>query len=387
MKNNNHFFIILCFILTLSLIHSEASAVENNDGTKKSFSVDSLMKNTEVDLRINYGFFIHHHFEMARYPKHFPMFELSLQKQTYGKKMWQSYFNYPTVGVTAFYSSLGNNEVIGNAYAIYPFISYPFNKSKINTFGFRFGIGVGYITEIFHPKANFHNTSIGSHVNAAISLTFEYKRQISEHLKLSAFAGLTHFSNGCSSKPNNGLNIINAGLSASYFIKDQEEYIHHQKICNCEYRRLKPEFYLGLSYGIKRIEYGQKEDFSVYNLEIYILDRITNLSKIGIGLDLVSDATDKITLKNFYHDEDANNYTFAQLLKPGVSIAYELLMGETSFLINFGYHPWGRDMRYGRWYQKLGAKFNFGEHIYGKIALNTHFGVADFIGFGLGIRL
>ena len=387
MKNNNHFFIILCFILILNLIHSEASAVENNDGTKKSFSVDSLMKNTEVDLRINYGFFIHHHFEMARYPKHFPMFELSLQKQTYGKKMWQSYFNYPTVGVTAFYSSLGNNEVIGNAYAIYPFISYPFNKSKINTFGFRFGVGVGYITEIFHPKENFHNTSIGSHVNAAISLTFEYKRQISEHLKLSAFAGLTHFSNGCSSKPNNGLNIINAGLSASYFIKDQEEYIHNQKICNCEYRRLKPEFYLGLSYGIKRIEYGQKEDFSVYNLEIYILDRITNLSKIGIGLDLVSDATDKITLKNFYHDEDANNYTFAQLLKPGVSIAYELLMGETSFLINFGYHPWGRDMRYGRCYQKLGAKFNFGEHIYGKIALNTHFGVADFIGFGLGIRL
>ena len=62
-------------------------------------------------------------------------------------------------------------------------------------------------------------------------------------------------------------------------------------------------------------------------------------------------------------------------------------MGETSFLINFGYHPWGRDMRYGRWYQKLGAKFNFGEHIYGKIALSTHFGVADFIGFGLGVRL
>ena len=44
-------------------------------------------------------------------------------------------------------------------------------------------------------------------------------------------------------------------------------------------------------------------------------------------------------------------------------------------------------MRYGRWYQKLGLKVNFGKYIYGKIALNTHFGVADFIGFGLGARL
>ena len=100
---------------------------------------------------------------------------------------------------------------------------------------------------------------------------------------------------------------------------------------------------------------------------------------------MVSDATDKMTLRDFYYDN--NEYTFAQLLKPGIGAAYELIMSDASLLVNFGYHPWGRDMRYGRWYQKLGLKVNFGKYIYGKIALNTHFGVADFIGFGLGARL
>ena len=100
---------------------------------------------------------------------------------------------------------------------------------------------------------------------------------------------------------------------------------------------------------------------------------------------MVSDATDRITLRDFYGD--TNEYTFVQLLKPGVSLAYELMMGRASFIFNFGYHPWGKDMRYGRWYQKLGMKIDFGDHIYGKINLNTHFGVADFIGFGLGVRL
>ena len=387
MKKSNHFFIIICFIITFNFIHYEAFAIDKDSDSTKVSRIESLMRNAEIDLRINYAFFVHHYFEMTRYPKHFPMFELSFQKQTYGNKLWHSFLNYPTVGVTAFFSGLGNYDVIGNAYAIYPFINFPFSKNKVNFISFRFGVGVGYLTKKFDPLENYHNTSIGSHVNAAINLTFEYKHKINNRLNMSLFAGLTHFSNGCSSKPNAGLNIITGGISTTYLLKEQEDYISQQKVSNKKYKKIEPEFYIGLSYGIKRIEVNQKKDFSVYDLEFYVMDRITNLSKIGIGLDAVSDATDKTTLRNFYKDSKADEYTFAQLLKPGIGVAYELTMGESSFIINFGYHLWGRDMRYGRWYQKLGFKVNLGKYMYGKIALNTHFGTADFIGFGLGVRL
>ena len=385
MKKNKLHIIVLCFCIILNLINNEAFANVNKEVDNNSFTIDSLKKNVEVDLRLSYAFFIHHHFEMTGYPKHFPMFELSLQKQTYGKRFWQSYFNYPTVGFTALYSSLGNIDIIGNAYALYPFINFPFNKSKINNLSFRFGVGLGYITEKFHPTENYHNTSIGSNFNAAINLTFEYNHKFTKRYKMSVYAGLTHFSNGCSTDPNNGLNLINAGISASYLLSEPEKYIPRLVIDNKVYKKIEPEFYIGISYGVKRILYDQKEDFSVFDLDLYVMDRITNLSKIGIGLDLVSDATDKITLRDFYGDN--TEYTFAQLLKPGISVAYELLMGKASFLINFGYHPWGKDMRYGRWYQKLGMKVDLGNYLYGKIALNTHFGCADFIGFGLGIKL
>ena len=377
---------LLLLFTILSIISESALAINREYDDKKSFSIDSLLMNTELDLRLNYGFFIHHHQEMKVFQADFPMFELSLQKQTYGRQAWQSYFNYPTIGITAFYSNLGEIDVIGNAYALYPFISFPFNKSKVNTFGFRFGVGVGYLTEKYHPVKNYRNTSIGSHFNAAISMTFEYKRQISERFKLSAFAGLTHFSNGCSHDPNSGINIINAGLSTTYLLNKPEEYIPAPKADNRIYlNKFNPEFYLGMSFGIKRIEYNQKDDFMVYDLELYIMDRITNLSKVGIGIDIVSDATDDITLKKHYGLRD--DYTFFELLKPGIGVAYELMMGDASFLFNFGYHPWGKEMRYGRWYQKLGLKVDFSEYVYAKIALNTHFGVADFIGFGVGVKL
>lgn len=382
MKNCNIIlFLLLC--ITIFTSHENAYALSDSD-EKKSHAIDSLLTNSQIEIRTSYAFFIHHHFEMTSYPAHFPMFELSFQKQTYGKQYWQAYFNYPTIGFSAFYSNLGNIDIIGKAYALYPFINFPLNKSKTNTFSFRMGVGLGYLTNKYHPTENFHNTSIGSNVNAAISLTFEYKRYLSERYKISVFAGLTHFSNGSSTEPNNGLNIINAGLSATYLLKDAEEYIPKQ-YSQQDFKKIKPEFYIGLSYGTKRILVFQENYTSVFNLEFYVLDRISNLSKIGFGLDLVYDATDNIYVKNYY----GYNFepTFLQLLKPGISLAYELLMGDASFLFNFGYHPYGLDMSYGRWYQKLALKVDVGKFIFGKITLNTHFGAADFIGFGIGVKL
>lgn len=384
MKNSIHFFIILHFIIVFNFINHEAYANDRRNNDDTTFSIDSLLTNTEVDVRLNYGVFIHHHNEMTAYPARFPMFELSLQRQTYGKSLWQSHLNYPTVGVTAFYSSLGNIDIIGNAYALYPFIDFPFNKSKINTLSFRFGIGVGYITKKYDPEENFRNTSIGSHVNAAASLTFEYKRQISERLKLSAFAGLTHFSNGGSSTPNSGINIINTGAGLSYMLREPNDYIPKPKE-RTSYKGIDPEYYLGMSFGVKRVIYKQKDNYAVYDLEFYAMDRIGEISKLGISVDLVYNKSSYIAVGNYFGYN--KKYNMLDILKPGIGVAYELLMGDLSFLVSVSIQTYKMNNKGIICYQKLGAKLNLGKHLYGKIALNTNLGTADFIGFGLGIRL
>ncbi len=380
MKFSKIVILLSLFIVTpeLTVANSPHNLVEN------TFFKDSLVQNTEIDLRVSYGFYAHHHFEMSSYSAHFPTFELSLQKQTYGKSSWQSYFNYPTIGVTALYSGLGDIDIIGKAYAIYPFIYFPFNKSKTNTFGLRFGVGLGYITEKFDLTSNYHNISIGSNFNAAINIALEYKHYFSNRFKFSVFAGLTHFSNGCSNYPNSGINIINAGAGLTYLLTDPHSYIPKSKDNGNYLKTIDCEYYIGISAGIKRIEYNQKENIGVYHIDFYIMDRISNLSKIGLGFDLVYDATDNISIIDDYGYQQ---FTFIEMLKPGISLAYELMIGDASFLFNFGYHPYGLDMSFGRWYQKIAMKVDIGNYIYGKITLNTHFGVADFIGFGIGVKL
>ena len=62
-------------------LNKEAYATSKNEGGDKSPFMESFMQNMEVDLRLSYGFYMHHHYEMEGYRTHFPIFELSLQKR------------------------------------------------------------------------------------------------------------------------------------------------------------------------------------------------------------------------------------------------------------------------------------------------------------------
>lgn len=388
MKNNKLLSIILCFGFIFGFIHNEAFAANGKDGDK-SFSIDSLMKNMEVDLRINYGFYMHHHFEMEGYRAHFPMFELSLQKQTYGKSYWQTCFNYPAVGVTAFYSGMGNIDVLGKAFAIYPYIYFPLIKSKVTNFGIRFGLGVGYLTEHYDHIENPYNICIGSSLNAAASITFDIVHHFSDRFKMSVFGGLQHFSNGCTSEPNKGTNVIKGGISAAYMINEPETYIKPEQLTEKTTREylteFRPELYTSLSYGYKRIYYLQNDYTTVIDLEIYAMEQLTRLFKLGLGFDLIYDET------NILRDINSNNgvrtWTTAQIMNPGLHVAGELLLGKASFMFVVGKH-FGEYMYTEKNYQRLGFKIDFGKHIFGKVTLTIHqWHIADFLSFGIGFKL
>ncbi|MBQ8223075.1 MAG: acyloxyacyl hydrolase [Bacteroidales bacterium] len=385
MKKHNYFLVILCFLLINLFTISEAAAGNKKESSNSTFSIDSLMKNMEIDLRLNYGMYMHHHYEMEGYRAHFPMFELSLQKQTYGKSYWQTCFNYPAIGVTLFASGMGNIDVLGKAFALYPYIYFPFIKGNTN-FGIRFGLGLGYLTESYDHVENPYNICIGSSLNAAASITFDITHRFSDRFKMSIFGGLQHFSNGCTSEPNKGTNVIKGGISAAYMINEPETYIKAEQLTEkmtIEYlKEFRPELYAGLSYGYKRIDYLQKDYTSVYDFEIYVMEQITRLFKLGVGFDLIYDETN--ILRNIKNGEEWTTY---QIMNPGFHAAGELLMGKTSFMFVLGKHI-GDYMYTKENYQRLALKIEFTKHFYGKVTLNVHqWHIADYLCFGLGFKL
>lgn len=357
----------------------------NNISAKSNDTI--IEPNLQIEFRASYGFTICHHLEMKVFNAHFPLYELNVKQVTFGRKSWQSKSNYPGIGLSFLYTGIGEIPELGRAFAIIPHMTFNCLKSQINQINFNLGVGVGYLTQKFDSKTNPKNSFIGSHFNAAINVSAEYSRMITNRLGLSAFVGLTHFSNGSCHTPNNGLNIIHTGLAAKYFINEPKQRIPRQLTDNKQFKiwnkhNLSLDFMF--TYSRKDIdEYlGYGMSWSVYNLQINALKRITDMSKIGVGFDIVYDLTDKEVLRR-----KGIAFNDFEIIKPGINAAYEIAFGNTSFIFNVGCHIGGKELCEGRIYQKVSMTQDIWKGLFATISLTTHYSWADYIGFGFGYRI
>ncbi|MEX1383936.1 acyloxyacyl hydrolase [Lutibacter sp.] len=151
------------------------------------------------------------------------MFGVSLENKNGNFiKNWNSTINLSTTGVAAYYSSLGNNEVVGNAVSILPFVEINLNKQA--TFSAKFGLGASYFTKKYHPENNALNTAVSTNFTWAFLTSIYYNFQLKNERLLKIGVGYFHHSNGHTQLPNSGLNSALASISTSFELK--KKYIN-----------------------------------------------------------------------------------------------------------------------------------------------------------------
>ncbi len=343
--------------------------------------------NLNAELKLHYGFLWSHHLELDRFQAHYPAIEFSIQKQTWGKHRWESEYAYPLVGVSVWYSALGGFEEIGSAFAVYPFINFPLVRGEEQSLNFRLGLGLGYLTNHFDRLDNYKNYAIGSHLNVAGSLYLEYRQKWGKIVTLSAGMGLTHFSNGAIKTPNYGLNILTANIGVSAFLgrpnpKGSSKVLPELYPYEFDGKRYL-EVNFAFSMGTKDMTQQLGQRFMVYLIYTNLMKRISYKSKLGIGLDLSYDGSDKAVME-WYGQPIENEW---QVLRPGVNIGYELMLSRLSFLFQYGFHLAGAERKEGDMYQRLTLKFLITKSVFANVVLNSHFGKAEYIAFGLGYKL
>jgi len=347
------------------------------------YSKNNLM----AEFKMHYGFFASHHLELDIFRSHFPAFEFSIEKATWGKNRWEAVYAYPIIGLSVWYSPLGGFEEVGSAIAIYPFINFPLVKDEKQSLNFRLGIGLSYLTNHFHQTKNYKNFAIGSHLNVAGSLYLEYRRKVSKMITLSAGAGLTHFSNGAMKTPNFGMNLVTANIGMTAYLKTPNPQLNNKilpELYPFEFDGKKSlDFDVSISLGMKDMTQQVGERFLVYALAANIFKQISWKSKFGIGIDLTYDASDKYLLE-WNGDPAENNW---QILKPGINAAYQLIISRISFVFNFGFYLAGKERSEGDIYQRLTLRYLFTDQFFAKIAISSNWGKAEYIGFGIGYQL
>lgn len=333
-----------------------------------------------IEAKCGYGYIIWHHKSMRYLSKsHFPLFEGNIAIQTNGKNQWEQYSRYPIKGIKLLYIDLGNPDVLGKAFSIMPYLSFPLAKGKRLSFNFRFAMGMAYITKCFDRTANYTNTAIGSHLNAAVDLNFELRAKLCNSLSLTGGVGFTHFSNGAIKSPNLGLNIPAIYLGLAYKpSKKPIEYIKHDKPPynkRIQYRVL-------FSYGISNMYIEDPKFYPSYALSGYFLKPVNIKQKIGLVFDLFYETENFEYLRR----ENVNLKSDIGILRPGLSLTYVFDFDKLSLILQMGGYLYTKYKGNGYIYDRLGLQYLVGKHYILNLALKTHFAVADHVEFGVGYK-
>ena len=366
---------ILFVLLTLLLIGETAEAQLSH-------------RNYAIEARMHFGYMYFQndefHSALGRYSRHTPAYELSFHRNTYGEHRWEVLHNYPSMGFTFYYSSFGNDSIsaeLGKVFALYPFINFPITPNENSKLTFKLGVGVSFLTNKFDPKENFHNYAIGSHVNAAINLSFEYRQRIIERLHLVTSIGLTHFSNGATRTPNMGINIFSVATGLSWCLTPPKALID---------KKLRPKNYLfefdgkrhfvtdyQYTLGFKDMsqQYGTHQYFFVHDLAANFMFQLTERDRLGLGTEVVIDNSSKITHPDWK--------TEVSLL-----VSYEMMLDRVSFMFNAGLR--NNEALFAKaflFYQKVAVRYYFTDNLFATLAFTTYDIKADFISFGIGYHI
>jgi hypothetical protein len=364
---------ILVFGISVSFVHAQS---------QHKFRGSNLL----LETRANYGFLINHHLEMQIFNSHFPAFELNIGKETFGEYRWQRMYNYPFIGLSYWFSHLGNSPLLGNAHALFPYVNYPLVRKKKHELNFRLGLGLAYLTRRFDRLDNYKYLAIGSHVNAAANLMFEYRWKFSSRMNVAAGLALMHFSNGSTKTPNFGINTPSLSLAFAYRLSKENPYLTKKmlpELYEFEFdgkRTITLDLATTVAYKDMGSEYGRT--FMIYNLFGNVMKPVTFKSSFGIGMDFTFDKSDPFIAseKNIIFKNDF------QKMRIGLNAAYKLSMSKLSYMFNIGFYVSGA-VRPSFSYFKLGLHYDLPHNLFTTLSLRTHFAQADFVGIGIGYKI
>ncbi|MGA3012680.1 MAG: acyloxyacyl hydrolase [Bacteroidales bacterium] len=371
---------ILISLIILLVFHSIRT--QSQEYEHKLFTSNMMLEG-----RFYYGFLYAQHIELERFNRHFPVFEINLQQETFGKRIWERIYNYPEIGMSFLYTGLGKSPELGSAISIFPFIDFPLARIKNFSINFRFGLGLAYLTKRFDRLTDYKNLAIGSHINASANIMFKARYKLNQRFTLSLGFGLQHFSNGSLKLPNYGINIIALNAGVAYRLARENKSLGDRFIPPTEpysaIIRHNIEFDVGAALGWKNMKAVLGQNFMVYHLYENTFFPVKRKSKWGFGLDLSYDES----LVKILENDGVDVSDKLKIIRPGINAAYMLVLSKLDFIFNFGYYLGGLYKSDGPFYEKLSFQYKFSKYIYTNVMLLVHWGRADYIGWGFGVHI
>lgn len=321
--------------------------------------------------------------------------------QATGSNKYDAILGYPAFGFGFLSYSFPQTDSLGKPNAFYMFLNAPFKRWEKFSLNYIIRLGMSYNWEPSDPVANPFHAALGSYRNLYISAGFEGQYLIGESLSASLGVKFAHFSNGQSSLPNAGMNLLTPHLGLKYDFNggNRPSFVKPPKP---EFTEKGMEYYVTVGTGIRQIFFSpqdsivatripqQGESYPVYNISMAAQYQFGWAGKFGGGLDFIYwgayNPAIEIGPGNVIQ---AIKYPFKDYLQLGVFISYEFVLNNVSIIAQPGYRVIRKDYKDKPtdFYQHLGLKYHVHNLIVGVAIRAINFGQAEYIEWSLGYRI
>ena len=325
-----------------------------------------------IDGRYKIGFLAAHRGVMSHLAKQRAISgELSVLLQTKGKKQWQKDYNYPTIGLTAFYTTVGNRDILGAYAGLFGTMNLPLLKRKHYTFSAKIGAGLGYTNKVYDPQTNILNVAISTHVNARITLGLDNRFVFGNH---SYFIGIdaSHFSNSAIKVPNLGLNMPFLSIGYGYRIKKYTDTIQ------TEIKKTKYWQYGAVGIlSVKEVFPTGGKKYPVYGLNIFGRRFFGPKTGMEVSLDFISKQA-------IFKYEDDVPKTQMEILQIGAFVGFILPFDHLHLITGMGFYLKDKYQPEDAMYHRVGLRYVLDNGLNFNLVLKSHWARADYTEFGIG---
>ena len=342
---------------------------------------NKLSDNFYVSLKYQHGFVIPE-YQNFLYTVNKPVnsFAFSILKKTIGTDDWEQLYNFPHYGVTFFYSTLGNNDVFGKEFAIYPHFNLDIiRKEKFSLYN-QIGVGVGYISKKFDLVDNYKNVVVGSHFNIHFNTCLGIRYNISSRIIFNTGFSFDHFSNGNTHEPNIGINSVTFYSGFNVPIGRNVDIVRHDIQ---SYSKNNP-FKIFYSIGGKHARALDSHFYLTSSLSVEKKWSVSRVFYIGAGSDLFYDSSTKSEWSMMESSAFNNRYNF----RSGIHFSQRIVYNRLSLELQEGIYLFLTDkVNHNVMYNRGIIGFQVSKLFSVRVAMKSHLHILDFPELGLGIKL
>jgi hypothetical protein len=317
--------------------------------------------------------------------------------QTAGRNVYDRIMGYPAFGFGFLTYGYPQTGTLGKPNAFYMFLNSPIKRWDRWAFNWILRLGMSYNWEPSDAVFNTGHLALGSFRNLYIAGGFEGQYLFGERSSIAAGFKFSHFSNGQSSLPNAGMNLLTPHVSYKYDLNGGARPAYARNKPG-EFDDKSMEYYFTIGSGIRQVFFTKAGSalvpqvgvsYPVYNLSVAAQYHYTWAGKFGGGLDFIYwGAYDPDYTVDQGGIVKAVEHPFADHLQLGVFVSYEFVLANFSIYAQPGYRIIRKEYKNmpPDFYQHLALKYHVNDLILGVAIRAVNFGQAEYIEWNIGYR-